>query len=82
MKRGPKPKGESKRKILNARLSPEVIEALRHACAENGTTLTEEIESRVVLSLIEDGLLDYEVAMAVCGTVTSVAAALSFPAVS
>jgi hypothetical protein len=63
------------RQVLNARLPQPVIEALRRAVDENGTTLTDEIEARLVETLIRDGLLARDVAETVCGAFAAASAA-------
>ena len=67
-----------KRRILmNARLPLSVIDALERAAAENGTTLTSEIEARLVETLVADKLMTHEAVADVCGTYAAVSVAVS-----
>ena len=65
------------RKVVNARLPQPVIDAIQRAADENGTTLTDEIEARLVETLMADGLLDRDTARQVCGAYAATGAALS-----
>ena len=56
-----------RRVITNARLPLAVIDAIERAAAENGTTVTAEIEARLVETLIADKLLSRGDAIKFCG---------------
>ena len=84
-KRGPKPMTSeqrtialaARRQMTHARLPNQVIEALKVSMAENGTTLTDEIEARLVETLIADGYLDRAVAISACAPFAATATAVS-----
>lgn len=61
---------DQRRKIINARLPQPVIDAIKRASDENGTSITDEIEARLVETLIADGLLDRITATRFCGAFT------------
>ena len=75
--RGPKPTpSDTHRRSITVRLPPAVVAALETASAENGTTMTDEIEARLIETLMADGLLSRGAATSSCGAYASASAAL------
>lgn len=68
---------EAHRKQLSIRLPQPVIDALMLAAGENGTSITDEIEARLVETLIADGLLNRDVAVEVCGAFAATSVSIS-----
>ena len=68
---------DARRIKINQRLPLRVIEAINQAAGENGTCFTDEVEARLVETLIADGLITKDDATEVCGSYAGLAACLT-----